>query len=628
MWDLSYAFPSLLLLLIYLGYYYVLPHIPTKRNLTFVSLLVIECGSVIMDIVSSWVDMHHIIYPLPVEYFTNSLYFILFFLRAYAFYSFTASVLRIDNGRNLLVQLFVRIPSVFGIVVTFFSPWLKKIYYMDENGYHSGPWYNYIYICAALYLIGTYVIFIMFRKRLVRRREVAGIFWYNTILVIGMISRYIFPNLLVEDTFCLIAIVIIYLSFENPDFYLEGRTSFFNSKALKEYLGEISGLREYNMFAIVIKNYKDVREIYGAQQMALGIQMIGNYLQKKYPGSLVFYYRSGRFIVLGHDKYNYVEMREDISERFESPWKTSGAELYLDAGYIYMDPKESARSSDVVLNMLTSALGKAESTVDDLIILGEQEFRDNAKETEAKRSLEYAIDHDLVDVYLQPIIDSITKKVIGAEALARIKDPMGKIISPSIFIPLAEKSGQIVELGEQVFEKVCRFINENDIDKMGLKWINVNLSPIQFMRTDIGEKLLSIMKKYNVSPEKIHFEITEEIMVEEAILNKQIELLQNRGLYFVLDDYGKGYSNLYRVKKCPFINIKLDMSLVWEYMREPDLMLPSMINTFKSMGFSITAEGIEDEKMDEEMSKAGCDYLQGFYFCKPITMDEFVAKYS
>lgn len=628
MWDLSYAFPSLLLLLIYLGYYYVLPHIPTKRNLTFVSLLVIECGSVIMDIVSSWVDMHHTIYPLSIEYFTNSLYFILFFLRTYAFYSFTASVLRIDNGRNLLVQLFVRIPSVFGIVVSFFSPWLKKIYYMDEKGYHSGPWYNYIYIAAAVYLLGTYVIFFIYKSKLVRRREVAGIFWYNTILVIGVILRYMFPSLLLEDTFCLTAIVIIYLSFENPDFYLEGRTSFFNSKALKEYLGEISETKEYNMFAVVIKNYKDVREIYGAQQMALGIQMIGNYLQKRYPGSLVFYYRSGRFIVLGHDKYNYGEMRKDISERFESPWKTNGAELYLDAGYIYMDPKESSRSADVVLNMLTSALGKAESTVDDLIILGEQEFRDNAKETEAKRSLEYAIDHNLVEVYLQPIIDSITKKVIGAEALARIKDPMGKIISPSIFIPLAEKSGQIVELGEQVFEKVCRFINENDIDKMGLKWINVNLSPIQFMRTDIGEKLLSIMKKYDVSPEKIHFEITEEIMVEEAILNKQIELLQDSGLYFVLDDYGKGYSNLYRVKKCPFINIKLDMSLVWEYMRDPDVMLPNMINTFKSMGFSITAEGIEDEKMDEEMSKVGCDYLQGFYFCKPITMDEFVAKYS
>lgn len=628
MWDLSYALPSLLLLLIYLGYYYVLPHIPTKRNLTFVSLLVIECGSVIMDIVSSWVDMHHIIYPLSIEYFTNSLYFILFFLRTYAFYSFTASVLRIDNGRNLLVQLFVRIPSVFGIVVTFFSPWLKKIYYMDENGYHSGPWYNYIYIAAAAYLLGTYVIFFIYKSKLVRRREVAGIFWYNTILVIGVILRYMFPSLLLEDTFCLIAIVIIYLSFENPDFYLEGRTSFFNSKALKEYLGEISGTKEYNMFAVVIKNYKDVREIYGAQQMALGIQMIGNFLQKKYPGSLVFYYRSGRFIVHGHEKYNYEDMRKEISDRFEMPWKTNGAELYLDAGYIYMDPKESSRSADVVLNMLTSALSKAESTVDDLIILGEQEFRDNAKETEAKRSLEYAIDHNLVEVYLQPIIDSITKKVIGAEALARIKDPMGKIISPSIFIPLAEKSGQIVELGEQVFEKVCRFISENNMDKMGLKWINVNLSPIQFMRPDIGDKHLAIMKKYNVNPEKIHFEITEDIMVEESLLTKQIELLQNSGLYFVLDDYGKGYSNLSRVKKCPFINIKLDMSLVWEYMREPDVMLPNVVNTFKSMGFSITAEGIEDEKMDEAMSKVGCDYLQGYYFSKPITMDEFVAKYS
>ncbi|WP_214292922.1 hypothetical protein, partial [Escherichia coli] len=79
------------------------------------------------------------------------------------------------------MHLLVRIPAVFGIFVTMLSPWIQKIYYMDENGYHSGPWYNYIYVATAIYLIGTYAIFFICKNRLVRRREAAGIFWYNTI---------------------------------------------------------------------------------------------------------------------------------------------------------------------------------------------------------------------------------------------------------------------------------------------------------------------------------------------------------------------------------------------------------------------------------------------------------------
>ena len=110
------------------------------------------------------------------------------------------------------------------------------------------------------------------------------------------------------------------------------------------------------------------------------------------------------------------------------------------------------------------------------------------------------------------------------------------------------------------------------------------------------------------------------------MLLKQIQRLSEKGFQFVLDDYGKGYSNLTRLKKLPFINIKIDMELVWAYCAEPGEILPTMIQGFKQMGFSITAEGIETANMANLMTKIGCDYLQGNYFSKPLPMNEFVKK--
>nr|WP_246428852.1 EAL domain-containing protein [Treponema rectale] len=247
---------------------------------------------------------------------------------------------------------------------------------------------------------------------------------------------------------------------------------------------------------------------------------------------------------------------------------------------------------------------------------------------EVKRAVERAVENDAVELFLQPLVDVNTHKLVGAEALARIRNSKGELIPPAEFIPIAERNGRINILGEQMFEKACRFIRDNDMQAMGLSWINVNLSPIQFFRMDLNERFTSILKKFKIPARMVHLEITEESMIDYALLLKQILAMKKSGFQFVLDDYGSGYSNVTRLKRCPFVNVKLDMELVWDYFREQDKILPTLVQTFKQMNFTVTAEGIENEDMAEAMKKIGCDYLQGFYFAKPLPADEFLIKYS
>ena len=246
---------------------------------------------------------------------------------------------------------------------------------------------------------------------------------------------------------------------------------------------------------------------------------------------------------------------------------------------------------------------------------------------EIKRALDKALDKNSVEVFLQPIMDAGTGKLAGAEALARIRNCAGDIIPPGLFIPIAEKSGKINKLGKQVFKKCCEYINSPEIKALNMSFINVNLSPIQFMRMDLEKTLNDYVEEIGIDKESIHLEITEEAMIDEQLMDKQIAALTGSGFKFVLDDYGKGYSNMSRLRKTPFINIKLDMTIVWDYCSNPDHILPSEVSAFKKSGFEITAEGIEDEDMANKMRDIGCTYLQGYYFSKPLPVEEFIEKY-
>jgi EAL domain-containing protein (putative c-di-GMP-specific phosphodiesterase class I) len=162
------------------------------------------------------------------------------------------------------------------------------------------------------------------------------------------------------------------------------------------------------------------------------------------------------------------------------------------------------------------------------------------------------------------------------------------------------------------------------MDALGVQWVNVNLSPNQFMSRDIPERFSGILAAYGVGPEKIRLELTEQSMIDFSLMLDQIRALHEKGFEFSLDDYGSGYSNLTRVRQYPFSNIKIDMEVVRNYFRDRDPLLPALMQAFRKMNFSVTAEGIESAEMADALREIGCDYFQGYYFSRPVSMEEFL----
>ena len=629
MWNYSFIIPSFMIMLILLGYYFYRPKIPVRTHNTFIWLLVTECLVVMIDLLSSVADENYASFPVSVLYVLNLLYFVGFMCRVLMFFLFTTDVLRL----NILASKSKAAAclSVFAAaqLVVLASPFAHTVFYIGNEGYMKGPFYNILYIVFLFYVLLSLVLVWRYRRRLKQGERIAAMV-YNGILLLGILIRFLFPQVLILNTFCLMAIIMIYLTFMNPDLYLSDYSSAFNNRAFRDVLEEMVGSRPFRILCAVLHNYTDEREIYGLHQMDEGLSLIASYLAGTWPDCEVFYLRNGCYAILGDETMDWDAMQKEIHDRFQKSWRAEETDLFLNAEFVRISSASGVESVPALIDRLLAAFIDAERKIDtsSSVLIDLDEMNETDRQTDVKRTLEKAIENDEVEIFLQPLIRTEDGTMSGAEVLARIRSADGEMIPPDLFIPIAEHNGQINRLGRQVLEKACRFISEGGLEAAGMKWLNVNLSPIQCMNKNLAEEFCEILDRYNVDAERIHLEITEASMVDFTALQKQISSLLDSNFKLALDDYGSGYSNLTRVKQYPFINIKIDMEVVWDYFRERDALLPAIIGAFKQLQFSVTAEGIESREMAEAMTEIGCDYLQGFYFSKPLPVDEFLRKYA
>ncbi len=625
MWDYSYVIPSILILCILLFYYFTLKRLPIRINRGFVALLVTEVVVIGSDILASYADEKYKELPYNLVVWLNILYFIAFVIRIKMFDTITCNVFSINPYEDKIGSFVKDIPLILTIILIISTYWTGSVFSITENGYVRGPHYDIIYFPYIWYFVLAIYYIARYQNQIKRKRDLVCVIVYTDLIIIGLGIRILLPQVLLFDTFCVMSVIIINLVFMNPEFYIDKRTNLFNAEALHTILREKHSMRDHYIHGFVIKNYNEAREVYGPRQMDEGVYLIGNYLNKTFPKLKFFYYRNGRFVVIGKDVEDLLKAKEKLVERFKERWVSKNTELYLNVGIAMGTVDIMEYDPELLITTIISVLNKlgADSSINEVEI-NEQSIEDNRKQIEVRRCLEIAIAQNRTEVFLQPIVDATTHKVIGAEALCRIRDNDGKIISPGLFIPIAERNGHITALGEQMFEKACKFVSENNIEQYGMEWVNVNVSTIQFMQHNLADRFEEILKKYKLSPEVIHLELTEAAMVEENLMDSQIRNLQEKGFYLVVDDYGTGHSNISRIKKYPFINIKLDMSLVWDYAKKPGVIVPRMVQAFKETGYTVTAEGIETKEMAIALKECGCNYLQGMLFSMPIPIDEFL----
>ncbi len=232
--------------------------------------------------------------------------------------------------------------------------------------------------------------------------------------------------------------------------------------------------------------------------------------------------------------------------------------------------------------------------------------------------LRNAVSHNQLQLFYQPIVDANSGEVVSMEALVRWFDGERGRIAPNDFIPLAEETGLIVPIGEQVLEIACR---------AAVRWpenvrVSVNISPIQFRDLNLAQKIDDILKDTGLAPTRLELEITEATLLSDDTDSiRTLNTLRNTGVRIVMDDFGTGYSSLNYIRSFPFDKIKIDKSYIDELStvsNKSNVILHSVLSMARHLELCTTAEGVETLDQMRLLRDAGCTELQGFYFNKPM----------
>ena len=630
-YNYDFALATIPVQLILMAVYLLRQQLPTRQSRSFWLVMVMNFVMTIADIWSCEINEVWQKYPLSFLYGLNIVYFLAFIVRGWSLFDYASEVVDAPCRWGRRYSWGMALPAVVVCLLILSTPWTAAIFTVDPvTGYHNLNWYNAIYYCTWFYIIASVVLLIVCR-RAVSVRLLAGLYSCNLILAVGLITRHAFMNTLVTSFFSLLAILIIYLTAQNPDSFRDRMVDVLNKTAFAEMVSElILYEKPFSCFGISIKRYPAFKTFYGPVTMYKSLLDIGRWLNVSFRGFYVFYLGNGYFVLLNHtlDFSDVQGMAEKISERFRYPWADSGgAKVPLGINMVFVSksiPKKNVRNVEICLEEAFEESQRRDMVfvyaVDEML---QERIR---RQEKVRAAIGRALRDNSLEIHLQPLYSVSEKRITALEVLARLRDGELGYIPPQEFIPLAENDGDIMELGRQIFAKTCQFIREHDLMAMGIDFVTVNVSPAQCLNYNLGDELENIAVRYNVDMDKIRLEVTESATGDLESLQEQMERLKKCGVSFLLDDFGAGTSNILSVLKLPFAMVKIDMQLVWAYFRSSSNMLLHIMQMFREERMAVIVEGVEDKHMAQMLAQMGCEYEQGYYFSPPLPAED-LAKF-
>jgi len=399
--------------------------------------------------------------------------------------------------------------------------------------------------------------------------------------------------------------------------------------------------RRFSLSFIDLDNFKIINDSFGHDVGDSLLQQVVERIRNVFR-SYDFLARFGgdEFILLS--PYEHIEentaLYEKIIRILQSPFYIEGHELHISCSIGVSLFPENGKERQSLLKHADTAMYKAKALGKNRFVFFSDKLNKTIqKQLKMQNKIRKALDENLFQLYYQPIVDTHSGKIAYLEALIRLKSPDGTITLPNKFIPYAEKSILINRIGEWVIEEVCKTLKrwkEADLSPE----VKINISGHTFSFYDLDKQIAKILEKYDISAKQLGIEITEDTLIDnydEA--TKIIQNLKNIGINISIDDFGTGYSSINYLKKFPLDFIKIDKSFICNIATgATDRKLVSAITMIgKSLNLKVIAEGVETKEQVEHLRQIDCDYIQGYYFYKPMPSEEItlilskhLAKYN
>lgn len=559
-------------------------------------------------------------------YVSHYLYFVLHNMMAmllcyYAFFA-TQTFIRMTHRYKLIYMIPFMISELF--VLT--NPWNHFTWYYDENFHFHRNWAEAsIYISGIIYYaIAIYYLVFRWYAATRKRKLMITISFFMT--VIGITIQFFVPAWEVELFFDAITFLGIMLSVEYDDDRVDTVTKMYNRDAFVQdvsyYLDTKTSFHAVILKLTNMEAYQMMPEAYDLHEVissaAEGIRKLFIYptCYRVTPVSIVM-------LILNKDDAYMEEL--------------SGKVLALLNEGLAL-PKRDERITGVVMQ---AQIPDEVSSIQDIMLMIEMDYKEIPYNKIAKgetlhefydrasveRAMREGFDNDGYEVLYQPVFSVKEKKIQSLEALIRLNDSkLGQLLS-EYFIPEAERNGMIDIISDFVLRDACSLIKSGIPDKLGIKYINVNLSVLQCIQSHFIERVTAIVEDEEVSPSRIIFGVFESVTLDDfGNLAEVIKECRKIGFRFSMEGYGTGYANIYSVFSMHFNEIKIDKTMIWEAVRSERgrIILENSVKMIHEMGLTVVAVGVETAEQIDLVEKLDVELVQGFYCSEPVRKEELL----
>ncbi|MEE5990239.1 MAG: EAL domain-containing protein [Lachnospiraceae bacterium] len=383
---------------------------------------------------------------------------------------------------------------------------------------------------------------------------------------------------------------------------------------------------EYTLLRFDVNHFKAINELFGAEKSLAILKLIADRL-KVLVGNDGICGRLGADIFtvcMPTDKLDAEKIVNDLEQLISKTLPGFNASIYS-AIYCMNDPETSV---ELMLDRAGLAIQQIKGNYLDRFTKYNGLVKDvMLKEQSLTSDMEFALGNNEFCIHIQPIYDIHTGRVVSAEALVRWNHSKRGLLPPDSFIPLFERNGMIAKLDHHVWGLACAFLKKLIDEGVEPVPISVNVSRVNLFLPSLGDDIVALLDKYGIDREYLKLEITESARTaDQTRLVEAVEKLKELGFTIVMDDFGTGYSSLRVLKDMPIDVVKIDMNFVAELgsSNKASIIVKHMSTLAKALGMTVIAEGVETKEQLGYLKSVECDQLQGYYFSKPLTEDDFI----
>lgn len=594
------------------------------QNRWFLCLLLIitlnsisEISTAVFEIIGNESDYNHFMLLA-----SQNSYFILHTALCPALYNYVCSVTGKNRRREFARGILLQVPFFITEFLAILNPVFNWVFYYDENlVFHRNNAELVIYWAAIFYFILS-IFEILFAWKAVTKRKSIALIYFFFITFAGVYIQYKFIDIKFELLAEALALMGVMLAIESEDNRIDADTHIYNRLALQADLNNILTMNEKaTIIFIKILNAKTLERITRSSNYDLLTTECAEFLKTLVPRYKIYHPIKETFIIIcdKSDCKHIDNLINAITNRFNNVWNIAEASIKLNAIVLKADTSNELYSVDDIMYISDSIIPStiaAENIMDWIL-----------RRSEIEQAIKRNIINDNLEVYYQPTVYLDDYRIHGAEALLRMQDNTIGYISPEDFIPIAEQIGLVEHMDDFVLREVCRFIKYDIDPKDNIDCINVNLSVIQCLSPGFFEHIKGIVDEYGIDHSMINFEITETVGAEDYdVLSIVAHNLKAAGFSISMDDYGTGYSNMEGIFSLDFDVVKIDKTILWnaENDKRGKVILENTVKMIHDLDCKVLIEGVESEKHLNMLKKLNVDYLQGFYFAKPMPKSQFI----